>query len=253
MKRVNNKIALITGGASGIGETTARLLSREGAKIIITDLDVIKGERISKEIGYDTLFLEHDVSSENGWVKVIKSIEERFGKLDILVNNAGMSKPGSIETADFNLWKKTMSVNADSVFLGCKYGIELMKKSENASIINIASTLGISTSAIQTCYGASKSAVINLTKSIAIYCGEKRNNIRCNAILPGAIRTPMFESYLNMSEDLEMAEKEFASAHPMGRVGEPLEIANAILFLASDEASFITGAALPVDGGLTAA
>ncbi|MBT3311648.1 MAG: glucose 1-dehydrogenase [Desulfobacterales bacterium] len=253
MGRIEGEIALITGGAQGIGTAIAKRISEEGAKVVITDINSDAGKKTALDIGNGAIFIEHDVSSEDDWKKIINQIDDLYDGLDILINNAAICIPANIENADFDLWKKTMSINADSVFLGCKYGVESMKKSGGGSIVNISSMVAISADPFQACYAPSKAAVMNLTKSVALHCAESRYNIRCNSIHPGGIITPMYYEFLELAPDKEAARKQHESKHPMGRLGEPDEIANAVLFLASDEASFITGVALPVDGGCTAA
>jgi NAD(P)-dependent dehydrogenase (short-subunit alcohol dehydrogenase family) len=175
---------------------------------------------------------------------------ERFGRLDVLVNNAGISEPGSIEDTSFALWRRTQAINADGVFLGCREAVRAMK-GHGGSIINMSSSLGIRSNAAFAAYSASKGAVRLLTKSIALHCGASGYKIRCNSVHPGAIRTPMFERFIALAPDRETGERMFAANHPLGHVGEPADIANAVLFLASDESAFVTGCELTVDGGLS--
>lgn len=249
--RVNNKVAFITGGASGLGEATAKLLSKEGASIVITDIDLTNGDRVASEIGKDTLFLEHDVTSEESWKISIAAAQEKFGQIDVVVNCAGISIPSSIEDLSFDLWRQTQQVNADSVMLGTKYAVEALKE-KGGAIVNISSSLAIRVTGDQTAYCASKAAVSSITKTTALHCANSGYNVRINAVNPGAIHTPMVEKYL-AEGDREEILSAFASVHPLGRIGKPDDIAYAVLYLASDESSFVTGVELPVDGGFTAA
>jgi 3(or 17)beta-hydroxysteroid dehydrogenase len=178
--------------------------------------------------------------------------EKAFGPLDILVNAAGISIPAPIDGASFDHWKQTMAVNADGVFLGCRAGVASMRRGSGGSIVNISSTLGLRGGAPFPAYSASKGAVRMLTKSVAIRCAEQGWNIRCNSVHPGATETPMVEPYLQIAGSRDKGLAMLASAHPMGRVGQPEEVANVIVFLASDEASFVTGVEIPVDGGFCA-
>lgn len=254
MGRVQGKVALVTGGAAGLGEAAALMLAREGAVVIVTDIDAAGGARVAARITAETggiaVFQRHDVTSEAEWEAAMALAVERFGRLDILVNNAGISEPGTIEDETLAHWQRTMAINADSVFLGCKHGVRTMKATGGGSIINISSALGIKAGATYAAYCASKAAVRHLTKSVALHCGERRYNIRCNSIHPGAIRTPMFERYVGSGPDRDRLIQAFADQHPLGHVGEADDIAYAVLYLASDEARFVTGEELCVDGGL---
>lgn len=252
MGRLDGKTAMITGGASGIGAATARHMVREGAQVVIADLQAELGEKLASELGSDAVFVHLDVSSEDAWDPAIAAAEEAFGGLNVLVNGAGVSVPAAIDTATFEHWKHTMSVNADGVFLGCRAGVAALRRSGGGSIVNISSTLGLRGGAPFPAYSASKGAVRMLTKSVALRCAEQRWNIRCNSVHPGATETAMVEPYVQMAPDRESGLAMLASAHPMGRVGQPEEVANVIVFLASDEASFMTGTEIPVDGGFCA-
>ena len=253
MTRLTDKVAAITGGASGIGEATARRFVQEGAKVVILDLDTERGGRIAAELGTAAECLPHDVTDEQAWQSNCRSIVDRHGRMDILVNSAGISQPGSIEDASAELWQRTHLLNAESVFLGCKYGVEAIKDNSSAgAIVNISSTFGLRPGADQVSYSSSKASVIAVTRSVALHCAQKRYPVRVNAINPGATHTPMMDWYLEQAEDRDALYDLFSSLHPMGRVATPEEMASAILFLASDEASFITGVSLPVDGGYCA-
>ncbi|MCG8670469.1 MAG: glucose 1-dehydrogenase [Pseudomonadales bacterium] len=248
----SDQVAFITGAAQGIGYATAQRFLSAGYQVVIADINQDKGTTAQQVLGTDCLFVELDVTSESSWQTAIHKAIEAFGHINVLVNCAGISEPGSIEDCSLELFKKVQDINVDSVFLGCKYGIKAIKNTSGGSIVNIGSTLGIKPMSIHTPYGASKAAVNNITKTAALHCAENQYNIRVNAVHPGAVRTPMYDYYLDLAEDRQAAEESFAQVHPMGRIAEPEDIANAVFFLSSKEAGFITGVALPVDGGFTA-
>ena len=262
--RVAGKVAIVTGGASGIGRASAIRLAEEGARVAITDRNVIDGESAAREIvdaGGEAVFLKHDVSNEDKWKSVIATVIERYGRLDILFNNAGIQFSKSVEDTTVEEWNRIMSVNADGVFLGTKHAIEAMKKNDPAggSIINMSSTYAQVGEAINAAYCATKGAVMNFTKSAALHCGKSGYNIRVNSVHPGAVRTPLLEVEMNdiaamqgYSGPDEVLEKDWATMHPIGRIGAPIDIANGIVYLASDESSFMTGAELVIDGGMIA-
>jgi 3(or 17)beta-hydroxysteroid dehydrogenase len=249
MTRLAGKTAFISGGASGIGAATARLMVREGARVAIGDLQDEAGQKLASELGESAAFVSLDVTSESSWESAVADAEAQLGGFHIWINAAGISVPAAIDGASFEHWKQTMNVNADGVFLGCRAAVEALRHSGGGSIVNISSTLGIRGGSAFPAYSASKGAVRMLTKSVALRCAEQRWNIRCNSVHPGATETPMVEPYVKMAPDREQGLAMLASAHPMGRVAQPQEIAAAIVFLASDDASYITGVELPVDGG----
>lgn len=254
--RFAGRAALVTGGASGIGATTARMLAAEGAKVAVCDIDAEKGAAVAAGLGDAGRFIALDVTSDAAWGEAVAAAEAAFGPLSIVVNAAGVSIPATIEAADFDHWRKVMAINADGTFLGCRHGVAALKKAGGGAIVNVGSTLGHKAGAMFTAYCASKGAVRMLTKAVALHCAEAKLNIRVNAVLPGAIETAMFESYVQMGIAAGATREEvvhsFASVHPMGRVGKPEEVAAAILFLASDAAAYTTGAEIPVDGGYLA-
>lgn len=264
MGRLDGKIAIVTGGASGIGRASAIRLAEEGAKVAITDLNAEDGEGAAQEIvdaGGEAIFLKHDVSNEDQWKVVIETVLERYGRLDVLLNNAGTQFSKSVEDTTVEEWQRIMAVNADGVFLGTKYAIVAMKKNGPAggSIINMSSTYGMVGEGINAAYCATKGAVMNFTKSVALHCGKAGYNIRVNSVHPGAVRTPLTDVEINDIVAIkgydtveEAIEKEWAPIHPIGRIGEPIDIANGVVYLASDEASFMTGAELVIDGGMIA-
>lgn len=254
--KLAEKTAFITGGASGIGAETARRMAAEGARVVVADRQEEKAETLALSLGDAALAVPLDVTDDANWSAAIGAAEKHFGPFHILVNAAGISVPATIEDADLAHWHHVMGVNADGTFLGCKHGVAALKKAGGGAIVNIASTLGVRAGAMFTAYAASKGAVRMLTRAVALHCAEQKLNIRVNAVLPGAIETPMYERYIDQGvaagarrEDIEA---QYAAGHPLGRVGAPQEVAEAILFLASDSASFITGVDLPVDGGFLA-
>lgn len=258
MARLQNKIALITGGAQGIGAAIAQLFVKEGAFVIVTDILDHIGEPSGQSLGKKGCYYHLDVSQESDWQKVSDLIMKRFGKLDILINNAGIIGlsahfgPQDPEHASLESWRQIHAINLDGVFLGCKHGIALMKQT-GGSIINMSSRSGVVGVPGTAAYASSKAAVKNHTKSVALYCAEKGYNIRCNALLPAAILTPLWEPMLgsNHKEKQEGIAK-LAQAIPLKTMGEPLDVAYGALYLASDESKFITGTDLLIDGGILA-
>ncbi len=251
--RLKDKVALITGAGGGIGWRTARLFAREGAAIVAVDIDDAASERCVAEInasGGAAINVRADVSQAADCENMIAAAEREFGKLDILFNNAGISHAeddDAINTSEA-VWDLTMRVNVKGVFLGCKYGIPALRRAGGGSIINTASFVALLGAATpQLAYTASKGAVLSLTRELAVV--HARENIRVNALCPGPLRTELLMKYLDTDE-----KKRRRLVHiPMGRFGEAEEIAKAALYLASDEASFVTGSAFTVDGGITAA
>lgn len=250
MGRVAGKVALITGGASGLGSATAQVLAEQGARVVITDIDEDAGVRVAAGIGHDVLFIKQDVAREEDWQRVMSRIIDEYGKLDILVNNAGLLHMASIEDTSLEDWHRIHAVNSDGVFLGCKYAVEAMKgTTKGGSIINISSGAGLRPISLVPAYGASKSVVWSLTRTTALHCAESGYPIRCNSIHPGVIQTPMMEATVPAGEDIEATMALHAEVHPMKRLVTVEDVALSILYLASDESAIVTGVALPVDGG----
>ena len=253
MDRVKGKVAIITGGAGGMGRAHAMLLAKEGAKVVVTDTQEVQGKKVAEEIrsqGGEAVFIKHDVSSETEWKRVIAETVERFGKLDILVNNAGVMLWKKIEDTSLEEWRWLMSINLEGVFLGTKHAMEAMKKSGGGSIINISSTAGIVGTLDTSAYHASKGGVRIFTKAAALECSKAGYdyNIRVNSIHPGVIKTPLVAELFRDEDKMRTA----LSWHPIGHFGEPEDIAYGVLYLASDESKFVTGAELVIDGGWTA-
>jgi 3(or 17)beta-hydroxysteroid dehydrogenase len=250
--RLDGKAALISGGASGIGAETGRRMAAEGARVALCDVQSGLGQAVAEKIGEAACFIDLDVTREEDWQRGVAEAEERFGGLQIVMNCAGISVPGAIDMATFEQWRHTMSVNADSVFLGCKYGVEALRRSGGGAIINVSSTWALRAGSMFPAYGASKAAVAMLTKSVALRCAEAGWNIRCNSIHPGATLTPMVTPFIENAPDPDAARAALGSAHPMNRLGKPEEIAMLAVFLASDESPYMTGTEIPVDGGFCA-
>lgn len=258
MGRVEGKVAVITGGASGLGAASARLLAREGATVVVTDLNDSAGQETVEEIrsaGGEALYIHHDVTDEGAWEGVYATVVERFGRVDVLVNSAGLGIGGAPEDQTLEDWRKLMAVNLDAIFLGTKHALRTMKEHKplsDGSIINLSSIEGLVGDPNLGAYNASKGGVRLYTKSVALYCGKNGLGIRVNSIHPGYIWTPMVENYLASVGDVAEGRRALDAMHPIGHVGEPDDIAYGVLYLASDESKFVTGAELVIDGGYTA-
>ena len=253
MGRVQDRVALITGGASGIGLATAELLAAEGARVVIGDIDRAAGERAAATLGPRATFQKLDVTSGDDWVAVTDAVVRDGGRLDVLVNNAGVVLLKDVEATTLAEWRDLMAVNHDGVFLGCKHSVRVMKERGGGSIINMSSVAGLIGHPALAAYCASKGGVRLLTKSVALHCARRRYNIRCNSVHPSFADTPMLAGMLALSDDPAKTRAVWSAAAPLGRLAQPVEVARTILFLASDESAFTTGAELVIDGGMTAA
>lgn len=243
--RIEGKVALVTGGASGVGRATVELFVAEGARVVFTDLNVDAGESLAAALGARTCFIRQDAASAADWDRVSSAVLERFGRLDILVNNAGILLKGSIEEATLDDWQRLMRVNADGVFLGCKAGVALMKD-HGGSIINMSSIAGIAAKEDYAAYGASKAAIAGLTRAVAAQCRKGKYRIRCNSIHPDGIMTPMTAA--SYPKGIDPA-RFTIDADPMNRACLPEDVAAAILFLAEDGSRAVNGIELRVDSG----
>lgn len=251
--KLNGKVAIITGSGSGIGRATAILFAREGAKVVVADLVASAGEETVAEIrneGGVAIFAQVDVSKAAQVEAMVRLAVETYGRLDILFNNAGLTLPARVTETTEETWTLSLDVNLKGVMLGCKYAIPEMQKAGGGSIINTASMLGLVASPRQAPYCAAKGGVVLLTKQVAI--DYARDNIRVNCICPSEVDTPMHRKFIAETPDPAATKKRLLERIPLNRVAQPEELAAAALFLASNDSSYITGVALPVDGGLTA-
>lgn len=250
--KLAGKVALISGGAEGLGAATARAFIREGARVMLGDIQIDKAKALARELGVAADAILLDVAVPESWEATVKATIRSFGKLNILVNNAGISEPASVSEVTREAWSRTMRINLDGVFHGTQAALPAMLAAqEPGAIVNLSSMLALRPSAGLVAYCVSKAAVAMLTKCTALECATKGWPIRANSVHPGAIETPMFERYLAMNPALtrDEAYAGFTKSHPMGRCGKADEIAAACLFLASEDASFTTGTELTVDGG----
>jgi 3(or 17)beta-hydroxysteroid dehydrogenase len=244
--RLAGKVALITGAASGIGADCARLFAREGAKVVVTDIQDEKGRAVAAEVGGS--YRNHDVSNEAAWIAAVDAAVSQHGRLDIVGQ--------TIEEAELEVWNKVLSINLTGTMLGCKHGIRAMKANPGGptgAIVNVSSITGFIGLASAAAYTASKGGVRLLTKSVAVHCARQYRTIRCNSLHPGAIDTPMNQAAFDASGDPEGTRAFFSGVQPIGRMATSQEMAACALFLASDEASFVTGTELVADGGWLAA
>ncbi len=256
--RLNNKVALISGAARGIGLAMAQAFVAEGAMVWLSDIDVEAGEQATAALGDAARFVRLDVREEADWRSAVDAILERDGRLDVLVNNAGVTgfEAGLMahdpEHASLEAWRAVHAVNTDGVFLGCKYAIRAMRPAAAGSIINISSRSGLVGIPAAAAYAASKAAVRNHTKTVALWCASEGLAIRCNSIHPAAVLTPMWEPMLGDGPDRAQRMAAFVADTPLRRFGRPEEVAALAVLLASDEATYITGTELNIDGGLLA-
>lgn len=254
--RLSGKLALVTGAAQGLGAAIARRLAGEGTRVLLTDRNEsgVKAvaEALSEEFGSDAAyFARHDVTSESDWVDVIAYAGEQLGGLSVLVNNAGIVLTGSVEDFTLEEWRQGMAVNTDSVFLGTKHALALMREHQPGSIVNVSSIAGLIASHNFANYNASKAAVWLLSKSVALHCARQGWDIRCNSVHPAFVRTPILNDLVG-DRDEAMVMAKLAKQVPLGRLGEPDDVAHAVVYLASDESRFMTGAELKLDGGISA-
>ena len=252
MNRLKGKTVVITGAASGLGAATAQRLHREGAFVVVTDRDTARGEGIARGLRERSLYRQLDVTREDDWVRVVDGVVALKGRLDVLVNNAGIGVPASIEDATIEDLRRTYAVNVEGVFLGCKHAVRVMKGRGGGSIINVSSAAALIGAPDLCTYAASKGAVRSLTKSVAIHCARNGYGIRCNSIHPVFIDTPMLDAMLDASGDPARLRRGLEKSIPLGRIGDPEDVAAAVAYLASDDAKFLTGLELPVDGGFMA-
>ena len=252
MGRVKDKVVVITGAGSGLGKADAHRLSEEGAKLVLTDINEKEGRRTVDECEGEAIFFAQDVKDESSWPRLIEATITAFGRLDVLVNNAGNAHIANIESASTDQWHDILRVHLDGTFCGCRSAIPEMTKSGGGSIINMSSVAALVGLSPYLAYSAAKGGIRSMTKSIAIYCREKKNLIRCNSIHPGSISTPMVHAALETLSGINLMEQKDpeVTRKAMG-IGEPLDVANMVLFLASEESKHINGAELVIDNGAT--
>jgi len=257
MHSLKEKVALITGAAQGIGKAIAEVFHQQGARVILSDINDSLG-RVSAQDLPGSEYCHLDVREENDWMTVFRHIKQTYRRFDILVNNAGITGyphtpgPHDPENLDLESWRQVHAVNSDGTALGCKYAIQLMKENRSGSIINISSRAGIVGIPYMAAYAASKAAVRNHSKSVALYCAEKQYGIRCNSIHPGAILTPMWDPMLGEGKQRDAMIEAIGRQVPLGEMGGAADVAYAALYLASDESKYVTGIELHVDGGILA-
>ncbi|MGQ7829614.1 SDR family oxidoreductase [Altererythrobacter sp. Z27] len=256
--RCAGKLALVTGAAQGLGAAHSRRLAEEGARVLCTDINGAGAESvaaaINADLGAGTAYaVQHDVTDPVAWEAAVEAARDNLGGLNVLVNNAGIGVGGNIETCKFEDWKRCFSVNVDSIFHGCQKALPLMREHAPGSIINISSIAGLIASDTMPAYNSSKAAVWMLSKSIALHCAKKNMQIRCNSVHPTFVDTPILDGTArNHNLDKDVLMEKLARQIPLKFVGEPNDIANAVVYLASDESRFMTGAELKLDGGISA-
>ena len=255
MNRVDGKVALVTGAAQGIGAAVASMLADEGATVMLTD---INGEGAARQVALINKAhpgradsLEHDVAQADAWQRAVAQVEKQFGALHILVNNAGIGALANVEEESLENWRHVHAVDLDSVFLGCKLALPLMRASGGGSIVNVSSISGIIAGHNLAAYNSAKAAVRHLSKSVALHCAHQKNNVRCNSIHPVFIDTPILDG-LAGGGDRDAALAKLGRQIPLGRVGKTEDVAFAVLYLASDESAYVTGTEIRIDGGISA-
>lgn len=249
MGRLAGKVALVTGAASGIGLGIATRFVAEGARVMLTDVDREGGEQAAATLGPAARFVAHDVASDDAWQAAAAATLATFGRWDVLVNNAGVTLMGSVEDISLEAFERTFAINVRGTFLGCRHAIAAMK-GQGGSLINIASVSSFKPMAELVAYDGSKAAVALMTKSIALHCARAGTGIRCNSIHPGVVRTQMLDKVMAQVPNPEELMGGYIAMHPIGRIGEPADIAAMAVYLAGDESGFVTGSAFTVDGGL---
>lgn len=250
MGKVEGKVAIVTGAASGLGASSVRLLAREGAKVVITDINEKDGKALAASLGEGVIFFRHDVCNEEEWVGIIEQTLSRFGRLDVLVNNAGVVVVADVEHTTVEDWRFVNAVGTDGTFFGCKHAIPAMRRSGGGSIINLSSLAGIGGYPLVFAYSASKGAIRAMTKSVAVHCAQNKYNIRCNSIHPGGILTPMVEGFIKSAADAVDTSMDEAR-NLFSKLGEPDDVAYMVLYLASDESKFVSGSEFIIDNTAT--
>lgn len=251
MERVAGKIALVTGGASGIGRASAMMLAREGARVAVSDINLDGAREVADEIGENAVAIAHEVTDETAWTMALDTVVAAFGGLHVLVNCAGSAINGTVEETSLEDWRALHALDLDSVFLGCKHAIRHIAASGGGSIVNISSISGIIAGHNLAAYNSAKAGVRHLSKSVALHCAREANGVRCNSVHPAFVDTPILDEILKRGTREEGLER-LARQIPLGIVGEPDDVAHAVVYLASDETRFMTGSELVIDGGVSA-
>jgi NAD(P)-dependent dehydrogenase (short-subunit alcohol dehydrogenase family) len=257
--RLKGKVALITGGASGLGANAATLMAQEGASVVVADIAADRGKAVADKLGSAGHFVKLDVTSEDNWKAAIQETVDKFGALHVLLNSAGIGLSKTVEDITLEEWRKVHAIDLDGVFMGCKHGVAEIKKHTakqtgarlGGSIINISSISGIIAGANMAAYNSAKAGVRLLSKSVALHCAKSGYNIRCNSVHPTFIDTPILDKYRDRFGQDVMQQK-LGRQVPIGRLGRPEEVGWALVFLASDESSFMTGSEVVIDGGISA-
>jgi NAD(P)-dependent dehydrogenase (short-subunit alcohol dehydrogenase family) len=256
-ERLKGKIALITGAASGLGLRMAQRFAGEGAKVLLTDIDAGGAARAADGIGANAAAFRHDVTRESDWAAAIAEAERQFGGLHILVNNAGIGTWGSVEQTSLEDWRLVHAIDLDGVFLGCKAALPLIRattkrEGSRGSILNISSIAGVIASGRMAAYNSAKAGVRHLTKSVALHCASNKDPVTCNSVHPAFIDTPILDGFVGADMTRDQMKEKLGRQVPTGSVGEPDDVAWAAVYLCSDEAKFVTGAELYIDGGISA-
>ncbi len=253
--RLAGKIALVTGAGSGLGAAIAAMFVRQGARVLLTDIDGAAAARKAEALGLSAAAFAHDVTKPDHWSAAVAQAESRFGGLHILVNNAGICVPGTIEDTSLEDWRRTHVIDLDGVFLGCKTALPLIARTTrdqgSGSLLNVASISAVIAAANMAAYNSAKAAVLHLSKSTALHCARSGYAVTCNAVLPTFIDTPLLDGFTGGRQRAEIVAK-FARQIPVGRIGTPDDVAYAAVYLCSDEARFVTGTELRIDGGISA-
>lgn len=257
MARLAGKIALVTGAASGLGKRMAQRFAEEGAKVLLTDWNGEGAAAAAAEIGPSAASFPQDVTSEDQWIAAVAEARRVFGGLHILVNNAGIGTPGSVEQTSLEDWRLVHAIDLDGVFLGCKHAIPLIRETTRAegsrgSILNISSIAGVIASGRMAAYNSAKAGVRHLTKSVALHCASNKDAITCNSVHPAFIDTPILDNFQATGITKDEVKAKLGRQIPLGTVGDPDDVAHAAVYLCSDEAKFVTGAELYIDGGISA-
>ena len=251
--RLAGKVALITGGASGLGANAATLMAQEGAKVVVADVALDRGKAVADKLGSSGHFVKLDVTSEDNWQAAIAETVDKFGAIHVLLNSAGIGLSKTVEDITLEEWRKVHAIDLDGVFLGCKHGVAEIKKHTRklgGSVINISSISGIIAGANMAAYNSAKAGVRLLSKSVALHCAKSGYNIRCNSVHPTFIDTPILDKYRDRFGN-EVMQQKLGRQVPIGRLGRPEEVGWALVFLASDESSFMTGSEVIIDGGIS--